>query len=109
MASVSINAPGTGFISDKFSSDSSDPARLCITAETDDFDAQTLRDWHNEGFDVVYLAYENGGKEYLSKLNDMKEGLGVGEQYAVIGMASHYPSFIHLFIISTNTTWYSIR
>lgn len=85
MASISINAPGTGLISNNFSSDNSGPARICITAETEDFDTETLRDWQNEGFDVVYVAYEDGGKEYISRLNGVKEGLGVGEQYSVIG------------------------
>lgn len=86
MASISINAPGTGFISNSFNLDNAGPARICITAETEDFDTQTLRDWQHEGFDVVYVAYGNGGKEYISRLNGVKEGLGVGEQYAVIGM-----------------------
>ncbi|KAJ9211451.1 hypothetical protein DTO166G4_6965 [Paecilomyces variotii] len=84
MASISINAPGTGFISNSFNLDNAGPARICITAETEDFDTQTLRDWQHEGFDVVYVAYGNGGKEYISRLNGVKEGLGVGEQYAVI-------------------------
>lgn len=83
MATVSISAPGlsNGFLYNNGSNN----ARLCITAETADFDIETIKSWQDEGFDVLYLPFDGGGKEYASRLTSVKEGLGVGENYAVIG------------------------
>jgi hypothetical protein len=87
MASISINAPGaTGFI---YNNANLGTARVCISAETPDFDTETLRAWADEGFDVVYAPYNNGGKEYEARLKSVKEGLGVGDNYAVIGKYTH--------------------
>lgn len=84
MATVSINAPGlsSGFLYNNGANN----ARLCITAETPDFDIETIKNWQDEGFDVVYLPFDGGGKDYGSRLMGVKEGLGVGENYAVVGV-----------------------
>ena len=82
MATVSINAPGA------FGSpynNSSKRMRLCISAETPDFDNEILRNWRDEEFDVVYLPYNEGRNDYQMRLRSVKEGLGVGENYAIIG------------------------
>lgn len=85
MASVTINAPGaSGFLYNS----GSRTARVCITAETEDFDKETLRSWQDEGFDVIYIPYDVGDKEYSGRLKTVKEGLGVGENYAVIGKST---------------------
>lgn len=87
MASVSINAPGSsGF---RYSN-ASGRMRLCISAETPDFDTEILRNWRDEGFDVVYLPYNEGGNEYQKTLRSVKESLGVGENYAIIGKLTTY-------------------
>jgi len=90
MATVSINAPGlsSGFLYNNGNNN----ARLCITAETADFDIETIKNWQDEGFDVLYLPFDGGGKEYASRLMGVKEGLGVGENYAVVafGKAANY-------------------
>lgn len=84
MAAISINTGGaSGFLYNS----GSGTARLCITAETEDFDNETLRSWQDEGFDVVYVPYEVGVKEYITRLRSVREGLGVGENYAIIGMS----------------------
>jgi hypothetical protein len=86
MATISIAAPGmtSGFLYNNGSNN----ARLCITAETAEFDTEIIQSWRDEGFDVLYLPYNDGGKEYEAQLKSVKEGLGVGENYAVIGMYS---------------------
>lgn len=83
MATLSIHAPGMsgGFLYNNGSNN----ARVCITAEDAEFDTETIRNWQDEGFDVVYLPFNNGGKEYENELKSVKDGLGVGENYAVIG------------------------
>lgn len=89
MATVAISAPGmsSGFLYNNGANN----ARLCITAETPDFDSETIRNWQDEGFDVLYLPFEGGGKDYASRLMAVKEGLGVGENYAVVGKSSAIP------------------
>lgn len=84
MATVSISAPGLS--SGLLYNNGNNNARICITSETGEFDNQTIQDWQDEGFDVVYLPLNGGGKQYESQLKSVKEGLGVGENYAVIGM-----------------------
>lgn len=87
MATISINAPGaTGFLYNN----ASGKARLCISAETPDFDTETLRNWRDEGFDVIYVPYDGDQREYVARLKSVKEGLGVGENYAVLGEFSPF-------------------
>ncbi len=63
------------------------PPRLYVTAEDDDFDEVTLQDWRAEGFNVAYVPLGAGGEEYAERLDSLKNaGLGVGEQFAIIGM-----------------------
>jgi hypothetical protein len=90
MALLSINAGGAsgGFLYNS----SLAKTRVCITAETPDFDTAFIRQWQDEGFEVMYLPYNGGGKEYTSQLKSVKEGLGVGVNYAVIGGRPCVPS-----------------
>ncbi|GJP93527.1 hypothetical protein CBS147343_9632 [Aspergillus niger] len=100
MASISINAPGaTGFI---YNNANLGTARVCISAETPDFDTETLRAWADEGFDVVYAPYNNGGKEYEARLKSVKEGLGVGDNYAVIAFGDAASYCLDYYLKSTN-------
>lgn len=85
MATISINTGGaSGFLYNN----ASGTARLCVTAEDNEFDNELLRHLQDEGFDVIYLPFDGDGKEYAARLRGVKEGLGVGENYAVIGMIS---------------------
>ncbi|KAJ6115304.1 hypothetical protein N7486_001082 [Penicillium sp. IBT 16267x] len=90
MASISINAPGLS--NGLLYNNGDNNARLCITAETGEFDIETIKNWQEEGFDVVYLPLNEGGKDYEARLRSVKEGLGVGENYGVIafGEAASY-------------------
>lgn len=98
MANVSINIPGaSGFLY----SGGRGAARLCISAETDDFDSETVRSWRDEGFDVVYVPANCDEKEYISRLRSVKEGLGVGENYAVLGMYFQHPLLVSCLPTST--------
>jgi hypothetical protein len=91
MATLSINTPGNGLVYNTFLNSQLSTPRLCITAETEEFDRDTLRNWQNEGFDIVYVPFNAGGKDYLSRINSVKEGLGVGEQYAIVGKLGSDP------------------
>lgn len=85
MALISINAPGNGLVYNTFTNSQLSTPRLCITSEEDEFDTDTIRNWQNEGFEVTYVPLNEGGKEYAGLLESVKEGLKVGESYAIIG------------------------
>ncbi|KAJ5116735.1 hypothetical protein N7456_001083 [Penicillium angulare] len=90
MASISINAPGLS--NGLLYNNGDNNARLCITSETGEFDEDTITNWQDEGFDVLYLPLNAGGKDYEDRLRSVKEGLGVGENYGVLafGEAASY-------------------
>jgi hypothetical protein len=88
MATVSISAPGLGSGGFLYNNGNNN-ARLCVTAETENFDMEIIKNWQDEGFDVLYIPYNGGGKEYGAKLQSVKDGLGVGENYGVVGMLQH--------------------
>jgi hypothetical protein len=90
MATVSISAPGLGSGGFLYNNGNNN-ARLCVTAETENFDMETIKNWQDEGFDVLYIPYNGGGKEYGAKLQSVKDGLGVGENYGVVGMRRFQP------------------
>jgi hypothetical protein len=72
-----------GFLSNSFPHS---PPRLYFTAEDDDFDDETLREWREEGYEVAYVPMGRGGKVYGERLNALsRAGLGVGETFAIIG------------------------
>src|ERR1700750_393267 len=61
--------------------------RLYITAETntaEEFDQVTLKKWTDEGFDVSYLPYGNGGASYVNRLKDISRKSHLGDSFAVI-------------------------
>lgn len=63
--------------------------KLYITAETNDasqFDQKTLKHWHDEGFDIEYIPFGNGGVEYVNVLKSLRVGLGMGEAFGIVGM-----------------------
>ncbi|PYH99732.1 dienelactone hydrolase [Aspergillus ellipticus CBS 707.79] len=101
MASISINAPGAtgGFL---YNNANMGTSRVCITAETADFDTETIRAWADEGFDVVYAPFNNGGKEYEARLRSVKEGLGVGDNYAIIAFGDAASYCLDYYLKSTN-------
>ncbi|KAG0158705.1 hypothetical protein PDIDSM_6224 [Penicillium digitatum] len=103
MANISISAPGLnsgGFLYNNGNNN----ARLCVTAETEDFDMETIRNWQEEGFDVLYLPYNGGGKDYARRLQSVKDGLGVGENYAVIAYGDAADYCLDYYINSVNAS-----
>lgn len=101
MAAISINTGGaSGFLYNS----GSGTARLCITAEAEDFDEEILRSWQDEGFDVVYVPYEVGEKEYVARLRSVREGLGVGENYAVIALGDAASFCLDHYLKPTNAS-----
>lgn len=78
-----MNYRDRGFLSDSFPRN---PPKLYITAETDDFDPQTLSDWAAEGFDVAYLALGNDNNDYIDFLRSLHRGKALGpcETFGII-------------------------
>lgn len=60
-------------------------AHVILTAESDDFAEEVTQQWRDEGFNVAYVPFGNGGKDFLARIKNTGDNLGVGEQYAVVG------------------------
>ncbi|KAK0646925.1 hypothetical protein B0T16DRAFT_171036 [Cercophora newfieldiana] len=78
-----MNHNDPGFLSDDFPRD---PPKLYITAETDDFDAATIAEWRDEGFNVEYLPLGAGGDAYTRALRTLhqKRKLGPCETFGIV-------------------------
>jgi len=61
------------------------PPRLHVTADDDEFDPTIIQHFREEGFDVTYLPYGNGGKAYKDKLKHLADDLELGEDYVIVG------------------------
>ncbi|PLB50455.1 dienelactone hydrolase [Aspergillus steynii IBT 23096] len=90
-----------------------EPRRLYITSNTPDFDANIIRRFQAEGFDVEYLPFVASGtdepererKELEKLLHEREDDLEAGERYAVV--AYHRPAYLllsshHLSTSATN-------
>ena len=60
-------------------------AHIVLTAETEDFDDETIRKWRDEGFDVKYEPLLGGGNEFIKRIHDVGDSFGPSEQYAIVG------------------------
>jgi hypothetical protein len=60
---------------------------LYVTAEDEEFDVDTMHAWRDEGFIVKYIPMNNGGKAYVNTLHHLGDNLGIGERYALVGIA----------------------
>ena len=84
--SVKLNIPsGSGGFLSKFNDPKS--CRVFVTAETDsgaEFDQVTLRHWREEGFQVEFIPYGQGGKAYANTLKSLDKNFGLGEHFAVV-------------------------
>lgn len=75
-----------GFLSQDFRRTFHSPPRLYFTAESDEFDAETLSEWQKAGFTVDYFSMGKGGASYLRKLDSLfKRHLEPGETFGIIG------------------------
>ena len=67
--------------------------RLIVTAESQDFDAKTLQNWRDEGFEASYLAYDKppqSNRSYVDALEDTLKSMG-SETYAIVGLSAKNP------------------
>ncbi|KAL4804018.1 hypothetical protein BDV18DRAFT_143686 [Aspergillus unguis] len=99
MASLTINAPSGGFLYSN-----SRNARLIITAETPDFDADFIEAWQKEGFSCIYVPYNADEKEYARSLMTVKEGLGVGDNYGIIAFGDAAAFCLDYFLKPNNVS-----
>ncbi|KAF2220040.1 hypothetical protein BDZ85DRAFT_242661 [Elsinoe ampelina] len=61
---------------------------LLVTAEADEPDEITLQEWRQEGFVVSYIAFGDGGVEFVRRVQAHANKISVGEQYAIVAYAS---------------------
>ncbi|KAF1985741.1 hypothetical protein K402DRAFT_333699 [Aulographum hederae CBS 113979] len=74
------NATGRGFLSFN-----SQPPRLYITCEGDEFDETVLKQWENEGFEVSFIPMpSHPGKPYANLITNLSKGLPLGANYALL-------------------------
>lgn len=64
---------------------------VIIAAESDDFAEEVIQQWEAEGFNVIYVPFGNGGKDFVARIKTAGEYVGVGEQYAVVGKPHQAP------------------
>jgi hypothetical protein len=58
---------------------------IFLTAETDDFDEETIAAWEGEGFVTIYVPYGDGGREYVDRMHAAPDQeLGLNDQYAIV-------------------------
>jgi hypothetical protein len=58
---------------------------VILCADSDDFAEEVIHQWRAEGFNVLYVPFGNGGKDFVERVRRTGENTGVGEQYAVVG------------------------
>jgi len=66
---------------------------VIIAAESEDFAEEVIQQWQSEGFNVIYVPFGNGGKDFVARVKNTGDNIGVGEQYAVVGktlQSSHH-------------------
>ena len=54
---------------------------------------ETLRAWRDEGFDVMYLPYGNGGKAFSDQIRELGNKTALGDYFAVVGIYSPHQTF----------------
>ena len=64
---------------------SQQPARLVLSADTPDFDPETIDRFKEEGFTIGYLAYDGDVKKYRNQLLSIGDRLEMGEKFAIVG------------------------
>ena len=64
---------------------------VILCADSDDFAEEVISQWQAEGFNVVYVQFGNGGKDFVERVRRAGENTGVGEQYAVVGKSHQLP------------------
>lgn len=78
------NMKGQGGSSFKLSWTTTVP-RLVLTSDTDEFDETIIQHFHEEGFQLAYLAYTGNHADYMARLQHLQDPLELGEKYAIVG------------------------
>ncbi|CAD0082333.1 unnamed protein product [Aureobasidium vineae] len=61
---------------------------IFLTAETDDFDEETIAAWQGEGFVTTYVPFGDGGRDYVARMHAAPDqALGLNDQYAIVASA----------------------
>ncbi|KAK3677220.1 hypothetical protein LTR78_002758 [Recurvomyces mirabilis] len=61
---------------------------IVLTAETDDFDEETITQWREEGFVVKYVPLGNdGGQRYVQRVRLAGDTFGAAEYYAIVAFS----------------------
>jgi hypothetical protein len=63
---------------------------VIIAAESEDFAEEVIQQWKAEGFNVIYVPFGNGGKDFVARVKYAGDNIGVSEQYAVVGNSHRY-------------------
>ena len=61
------------------------PPRLVLIAESEDFDRNTIKNWKDEGFQIMYIPFSGGKKELVTHMHTISDPLELGETYAIVG------------------------
>ena len=59
--------------------------RILVTADSIDFDPETISNLGKEGFNVAYLPYQGDSRAYHKGLGHVADDLEAKESYAIIG------------------------
>lgn len=78
------NMKGQGGSSFKLSWNTTVP-RIVLTSDTEEFDETIIQNFHEEGFQLAYLAYTGNHADYVSRLQHLQDPLELGEKYAIVG------------------------
>ena len=64
---------------------------IILCADSEDFAEEVIQQWLAEGFNVIYVPFGKGGKDFVERVKRTGENVGVGEQYAVVGKSHRLP------------------
>ncbi|KAI4738652.1 dienelactone hydrolase [Aureobasidium sp. EXF-12298] len=75
---------------------------IFLTAETDDFDEETIAAWEGEGFVTIYVPYGDGGREYVDRMHAAPDQeLGLNDQYAIVAFGDAASTCLEAYVKST--------
>ncbi|KAK5114287.1 hypothetical protein LTR62_002538 [Meristemomyces frigidus] len=61
---------------------------IVLTADTDDFDEDTIKQWQDEGFVVKYVPMgEDGSTRYVQRVRLAGDSFGTAEYYAIVAFS----------------------
>jgi hypothetical protein len=58
---------------------------LVLTAETDDFDEEIIRQWREEGFNTAYVPLSNNVNAFIDQIHRTGDSFGPSQYYGIVG------------------------